>query len=122
MVEAIGQQNGDLWQLYNGDCCELIRDIPDESIGYSLFSPPFVSLFVYSDSERDMGNCTDSDEFFEHFGFLIRELYRVLKPGRLCSVHCMNMPSSKAHDGFIGVKDFRGDIIRAFQHGQANFL
>lgn len=115
MAEAIGQENGELWQLYNGDCCELITELPDESVGYSIFSPPFVSLFVYSDSERDMGNCGDSDEFFQHFGFLIRELYRVLKPGRLCSVHCMNMPSSKAHDGFIGVKDFRGDIIRAFQ-------
>jgi hypothetical protein len=118
MAEVINQQNGEMWQLYNGDCCEMIRELPDESIGYSLFSPPFVSLFVYSDSERDMGNCESSDEFFEHFRFLIRELYRVLKPGRLCSVHCMNMPSSKSHDGFIGIKDFRGDIIRAFQSAE----
>ena len=118
--KVLEQTSGEMWQMYNGDCCDLIQELPDASIGYSVFSPPFVSLFVYSDSERDMGNCQSSEEFFEHFGFLIRELYRVLKPGRLCSVHCMNMPSSKQHDGYIGIKDFRGDIIRAFQ--AANFI
>lgn len=115
MADVINQESGELWSLYNGDCCEVLPGLPDASVGYSLFSPPFSSLFVYSDSERDMGNCVDDDEFFQHFGFLVRELYRVLKPGRLCSVHCMNMMTSKTHDGYIGVRDFRGDIIRSFQ-------
>lgn len=103
------------WHLYNGDCCEVIRDIPDDSIGFSVFSPPFASLYVYSDIINDMGNCESDEEFFQHFGFLIEQLYRVIKPGRLCSVHCMNMPSTITNDGYIGIRDFRGDIIRAFQ-------
>lgn len=115
MVEVIDCVSGKNWTMYHGDCCELITQLPDNSIHYSVFSPPFVSLFVYSDSERDMGNCETNEEFFGHFGFLIKELYRVLKPGRLVSIHCMNMPTSKQNDGYIGIKDFRGDIIRAFQ-------
>lgn len=115
MVEVMKQISGSTWTMYNGDCCELINGLPDESVGFSVFSPPFVSLFVYSDSERDMGNCDDKEDFFSHFGYLIKGLMRVLKPGRLCSVHCMNMPTSKQHDGYIGIDDFRGDIIRAFR-------
>ena len=114
-VAAKNCVSGDAWTLYNGDCCEVIRDIPDESIGFSVFSPPFASLYVYSDIINDMGNCESDEEFFQHFGFLIEQLYRVIKPGRLCSVHCMNMPSTITNDGYIGIRDFRGDIIRAFQ-------
>lgn len=114
-VAAKRDVSGDSWHLYNGDCCEVIRDIPDDSIGFSVFSPPFASLYVYSDIINDMGNCESDEEFFQHFGFLIEQLYRVIKPGRLCSVHCMNMPSTITHDGYIGIRDFRGDIIRAFQ-------
>lgn len=108
----------DKFSLYHGDCCVLIKDVPDESVGFTVFSPPFSSLYVYSDSENDMGNCSDDDEFFEHFGFLVPELLRVTKPGRLCSVHCMNTPTLKQVHGFIGISDFRGKIIRCFEeHG-----
>lgn len=110
--------HGDSWSMYLGDCVELIRRLPDESIDYSVYSPPFSSLYVYSDSERDMGNCKDDAEFFAHYGYLVREQFRVHKPGRLVSVHCMNLPTSKQSQGYIGIRDFRGDIIRCFErHG-----
>ena len=113
-MQANDAKFGENWALYNGDCVELIRDVPDESIGFSVFSPPFSSLYVYSDSENDMGNCETDEEFFVHFGFLIDELFRVMKPGRNVSVHCMNLPSTMQHNGYIGIRDFRGDVIRAF--------
>ncbi len=100
--------------LYHGDACEVVKGIPDESIGYSVFSPPFSSLYTYSNSPRDIGNVRDNGEFFDHMAFLIRDLFRVTKAGRLLSFHCMLLPSSKERDGQIGLKDFRGDLIRAF--------
>lgn len=106
---------GDKWKMILGDSCEVIKQIATESIGYSVFSPPFSSLYTYSNSDRDMGNCRSDDEFFEHFKFLIKELYRVTEPGRLLSFHCMNLPTSKTHHGHIGIRDFRGDLIRAFE-------
>lgn len=102
------------YALYNGDCVEVTHGLPDDSIHYSIFSPPFASLYTYSSSDRDMGNSKDGDEFAIHFEYLIKELYRVIMPGRLVSVHCMNLPAMKSRDGFIGIKDFRGDIIRQF--------
>jgi DNA modification methylase len=102
-------------EIYHGDCVEVARSLDDNSIDYSIFSPPFSSLYVYSNSERDMGNSKNDDEFATHFKFLIKELYRILRKGRLVSIHCMNIPSMKERDGFIGLKDFRGDIIRWFQ-------
>jgi hypothetical protein len=102
------------WEMRLGDCVERIREVPDASIDYSIFSPPFASLYTYSASHRDMGNCTDHGEFLEHFAFLVRELLRVTKSGRLLSFHCMNLPTSKARDGVIGIRDFRGELIRAF--------
>ena len=104
----------DKWALYLGDCVEVVSALPSESVHYTIFSPPFASLYTYSDSPRDMGNVKDGDEFAQHFGFLIPELLRVTKPGRLLSFHCMNMPTSKARDGIIGLRDFRGELIRAF--------
>ncbi|TCL35627.1 DNA modification methylase [Anaerospora hongkongensis] len=101
--------------IYNGDCVEIARSLPDNSVHYSIFSPPFASLYTYSNSDRDMGNCSSDGEFFEHFRYLIRELYRVIMPGRLVSFHCMNLPTSKTHHGYIGIRDFRGDLIRAFE-------
>ena len=98
-----------------GDCCTRIKEIPDSSIGLSVFSPPFSSLYTYSNSDRDMGNSKDDGEFFAHMEYMISELYRVLMPGRIVAFHCMNLPTSKERDGFIGIKDFRGDLIRAFQ-------
>lgn len=101
--------------LYNGDSCEILTEIPDSSIHYSIYSPPFASLYTYSNSERDLGNCKTDEEFFEHFEFIAKELYRVIKPGRLMSFHCMNIPTTKERDGFIGMRDFRGDLIRLFR-------
>lgn len=103
------------YALYQGDCVEVVQSIPDASIHYTLFSPPFASLYTYSDSNRDMGNVRDHNEFYTHFSFLVAELLRVTKPGRLLSFHCMNLPTSKSRDGYIGLSDFRGILIRAFQ-------
>jgi hypothetical protein len=108
-------KSGDNWDLYMGDCVESIRKLDSDSVHYSIFSPPFASLYTYSNSDRDMGNSRTEQEFFDHFGFLATELHRVMMPGRLISFHCMNLPSSKERDGFIGVKDFRGDMLRIFQ-------
>lgn len=111
--EAITE--GDGWQAYMGDCVEGVSRLDENSIHYSIFSPPFASLYTYSNSDRDMGNCKTNDEFHEHFRYLVRELHRVLMPGRLVSFHCMNLPRSKSRDGVIGVWDFRGAMIRAFE-------
>jgi len=115
MVKCIDQDITDHYAIYNGDCCEVITGIPNDSMHLSVFSPPFADLYAYSDSPRDLGNCKSYDEFFIHFGVLIEQLYRVLIPGRICAVHCMDIPSMKERDGVIGIKDFSGDIIRAFQ-------
>ena len=108
----------DRYALYKGDTCELIRNIPDNSIHLSIYSPPFLNLYCYSNSDRDLGNSRNDDEFFAHFDFIVKELYRILMPGRIMAVHCMNIPAMKERDGYIGIKDFRGDLIRCFQkHG-----
>ena len=117
-MNCIDQVTNENYALYHGDCVEVLRGLPDASVGYSIFSPPFASLYTYSNSPRDMGNVRNDGEFFEHFDFLIAELRRVMKPGRNVSFHCMDMPSSKERDGVIGLKDFPGDLLRAFQrHG-----
>ena len=117
-MQCVDQLIGENFAMYQGDCVDLVRGLPDASIGYSIFSPPFASLYTYSNSPRDMGNCRSDAEFFEHFGFLVSELRRVMKPGHNVSFHCMLMPTSKERDGYIGLRDFRGDLIRAFQaHG-----
>lgn len=108
-------ESGKRWDLYLGDCVDVLRDQPADSLHYSVFSPPFASLYTYSNSDRDMGNCKDMGEFLGQFQYVIQELYRTIMPGRLVSVHCMDMPTSKQHHGVIGVQDFRGDIIRGFQ-------
>lgn len=114
-MNCIDQTITEKWAIYNGDCVEVVKGLPDHSIGYSIFSPPFSSLYTYSNSPRDMGNCRNDEDFFEHFGYLIDELRRVMMPGRDVSFHCMLLPTSKVRDGVIGLKDFRGDLIRAFQ-------
>lgn len=117
-MNCLDQAIGETFALYHGDCVEVLRGLPEGSVGYSIFSPPFASLYTYSNSPRDMGNCRNDADFFEHFGFLVAELKRVLMPGRNVSFHCMLLPTSKERDGYIGLKDFRGDLIRAFQaHG-----
>ncbi len=113
-MNCIEQSTGELWALYQGDCVEVMRGLPASSVDYSIFSPPFSSLYTYSNSPRDLGNCRDDAEFFAHFAFVIEELRRLIRPGRLVSFHCMLLPTSKVRDGVIGLKDFRGDLIRAF--------
>jgi hypothetical protein len=113
-MQVINVASGDNWHLYNGDCCEVLHGLPDASIHYSVFSPPFASLYVYSDSERDMGNSESDEQFFEHFGYLVDLLLKKIMHGRLVSVHCMNLPSTISHQGYIGIRDFRGEIIRSF--------
>ncbi len=102
------------FELHLSDCVDMYREIPDNSIDYTIFSPPFASLYTYSNSDRDMGNCKDHGEFYEQFRFLVKELFRVTASGRLLSFHCMNLPTSKQNDGFIGIRDFRGELIRMF--------
>jgi DNA modification methylase len=104
----------DSYSLMLGDSCERTREIKDESVHLSIFSPPFLSLYSYSPQERDLGNSEDADQFFEHFGFIIKDLLRVTMPGRVCCVHCAQVPLTKVHDGKIGLRDFRGDLIREF--------
>jgi len=106
--------NGTGWDMHLGDCVEIMRGMDTDSIHYSMFSPPFASLYTYSASERDMGNSKDMGEFVEHFRFAVDELFRVTMPGRLLSFHCMNLPTSKSFHGYIGIQDFRGDLIRMF--------
>lgn len=106
------------YAIYNGDCIEVMKSLPDNSIDFSIFSPPFADLYCYSDNPADLGNCKNYDQFFWHFSFVVEQLTRLIKPGRNCSVHCMDIPAMKERDGFIGIKDFSGDIIRLFQkHG-----
>ena len=114
-VNVLAQKSGKRFGFYRGDCVEVLKGIPKDSIHYSVYSPPFSSLFTYSNSQRDMGNSRDDEEFWTHYKFLLAELMRVLVPGRMISVHCMNLPASKQNHGFIGLRDFRGDIIRAHQ-------
>lgn len=108
-------QTGEGFKAYLGDSCEVMQSFPDKSLDFSIFSPPFASLYTYSNSDRDLGNCKSGDDFINHFRFIVKELHRTLKDGRLVSFHCMNLPSSKQNDGFIGIKDFRGELIRLFQ-------
>lgn len=115
MVNVLDQYVSDRVSLYNGDSVEVLKGLPDNCIHYSIFSPPFSSLYTYSNSDRDMGNSASDAQFNTHFKFLIRELARVIMPGRLVSVHCMDIPKMKSRDGVIGLKDFPGEIIRDFE-------
>jgi DNA methylase len=114
-VNVAAQAAGNGWHLWHGDCVEVLRGLPDNSIDYTIYSPPFVSLYVFSDNPRDLSNCKNDETFWTHYRFVCAELMRVTKPGRLVSIHCMQLPTSKIRDGFIGLRDFRGDIIRAHQ-------
>lgn len=119
-MQVKNQYVDDRMALYHGDSCEVLTEIPSDSVHFEIYSPPFASLYTYSNSERDLGNSKDKHEFYEHFEFIVKELYRILMPGRLMAVHCMNLPTSKSRDGFIGIDDFRGDLIRLYQ--QAGFI
>lgn len=115
MSNVINAETGKRFALYHGDTVEVARMLPDASVGFSVFSPPFSSLYTFSDSPRDLSNCKSDAEFFAHYDFLIQETARVMKPGRNVAIHCMLLTASLVRDGYIGLKDFRGDIIRAYQ-------
>lgn len=117
-MKVINQEVQDNYALYNGDSFELIKTIPDGGVDFITFSPPFSSLYVYSDDPRDLSNTKNYDEFLEHFNFMMPELYRILKPGRMLSFHVMNLTTTLRQDGFRAIVDLRGDLIREFQkHG-----
>lgn len=105
---------GTNWHMMLGDSCERMAEIPDDSVGLSVYSPPFASLFTYSPSPRDLGNSASRGEFFEHYGFIIRENLRIAMPGRICAVHVQQLTTTMANNGVIGMTDFRGDVIRAY--------
>lgn len=106
--------SGEGWDLHLGDCCQTVKRIADDSVHLTITSPPFENLYVYSDSEADMGNSADSREFFDHFRFLISELLRITVPGRLACIHCKDLPLYRGRDGAMGLRDFPGEIVRAF--------
>lgn len=116
MASVIDQVLTNDFAAYHADTVEVARAMPDESVHFSVFSPPFESLYTYSNSDRDMGNSKDSGEFWRQYLYLIKEQFRVMKPGRIMAIHCMNLPTSKQNDGFIGIRDFRGELIKAYQN------
>jgi DNA modification methylase len=119
-VKVLNEAHGENWSIYHADCVDFASQLPDNCIDLSVYSPPFASLYVYSESVADMGNCQDDDQFFEQYKFLIREKFRITKPGRISCVHCMDLPSSKQMHGYIGRRDFSGEIIRA--HIEAGWI
>lgn len=113
-IYTTDEAEGANWTMWLGDSCERMAQIPDESVGLSVYSPPFASLFTYSPSPRDLGNSASRGEFFEHYGFIIRENLRITMPGRICAVHVQQLTTTMANHGVIGMTDFRGDVIRAY--------
>jgi DNA modification methylase len=118
-IRCLNEWHGESASLYNGDCVDIASQMPSESVDISIYSPPFGSLFVYSESAADMGNSTD-EEFTKHYSFLVAELFRLTKPGRITAVHCSDLPMTKWREGAVGIKDFSGDIIRI--HQQAGWI
>lgn len=119
-MKVIDQYQGNNFVFYNGDSCEIMKELPDNSVHFSIFSPPFIDLYTYSDSERDIGNCKSSEEFDIHMAFIAEQLFRIMRNGRIIAVHCMIMPAMKFKDGYIGAKDFAGELIRIFE--KAGFI
>jgi DNA modification methylase len=113
-VSVVDQKITDEYAIYQGDSCEIIRGIPGDSIHFSIHSPPFIGLYKFSNYDRDLSN-SEGDAFFEHYAYLIQEMLRVTKPGRLASVHVMQLPRNKGRDGYIGMRDFRGETIDLWQ-------
>lgn len=111
----VDEVNNEFYSVKRGDCVELIKNVPDESVGFSIFSPPFAELYTYSNHIEDMGNSSDYNQFLTQFSFLIKELYRVVQSGRNVAVHCMDLPIQKGKHGFIGLRDFSGLILKAFE-------
>lgn len=119
-MKVFDQVQTDDYSIYHADTVEVAKALPSDSVHFSVFSPPFESLYTYSNSDRDMGNSASPSQFWEHYKFLIEQQARVMMPGRLIAIHCMNLPTSKANDGYIGIRDFRGELIREYQ--KAGFI
>lgn len=118
-MKILDQLINNQYAIYNGDCVDVLKGLPDESIHYSIYSPPFEGLYVYSDNPRDLSN-SSKEQFWEHYRFVINDLHRITKSGRLTSVHCTQLPATQMLDGFVGMYDFRGEIIR--EHQRAGFI
>jgi DNA modification methylase len=114
-VKVLKQASGEGWSIYNGDSCEIIKGLPDNSIGLSVFSPPFPGMYAYTNSTRDVGNVKDFSQLITHFGFLSGEILRITMLGRECCVHLTQEPVFKGKDGYVGLRDFRGDTIRMME-------
>lgn len=114
-MNVFDQHHGKTYSIYNVDTVEFTAQMPDASIDFSVYSPPFSSLYIYSESERDMGNVASDAEFFAHYDPLVRELYRVTRPGRLTAVHCSDLPRTKERHGVIGLYDFPSDVRAAHE-------
>ena len=112
-VEVLDSAEGETWSAYNADCVDFAAQLPDNCIDLSVYSPPFANLYIYSDGVADMGNCANDEEFFDQYKFLIKELHRVTRPGRISCVHSKNLVNYKGRDGMAGMRDFRGAIIQA---------
>ena len=119
-MDVINQKVTDKYAIYEGDSCEVMQGLKENSIGFSIHSPPFEGLYKFSNSDRDLSN-SDTEGFWKHYRFIIDQLLRITKPGRVASVHCMQLPTSKTNHGFIGMRDFRGEVIRAFQDAGWHF-
>lgn len=119
-IRCLNESHGENWTAYHGDCVDVVRQLPSNTIDFSVYSPPFASLFVYSESECDMGNSADDEEFADHYAYLIAEKFRVTKPGRLTAVHCTDLPLTKWRNGAVGIRDFSGLIIRL--HEEAGWI
>jgi DNA modification methylase len=111
VARVLDQQITDRWAVYNGDCMEVMADLPDNGIHLSIYSPPFAGLYQYTSSERDLSNNASYDQFFEHYSYVIAEIERITMPGRMTAVHCMDVPTGNS--GGDALRDFPGDIIRA---------
>ena len=114
-VTVLASDSGKTWSAYRADCVDFASQLPDNSVDFSVYSPPFANLFVYSDSVCDMGNCSDDAEFMEQYRFLVSEMFRIHRPGRISCVHCIDLPSFKWKHGNVGLRDFPGEIIRAHE-------
>lgn len=119
-VKCLNEAHGRSFAAYHGDCVDVVRQLPNDSVGLTIYSPPFSNLFLYSDSIADMGNSGSDAEFLQHYGYLLSELFRVTMPGRMSAVHCSDLPLQKWKDGVIGIKDLSGMIITA--HEEAGWI
>lgn len=113
VVNCLNDAHGQDFAAYHGDCVDVLRQLPDNCVDISVYSPPFCGLYIYNDSIADMGNCADDAEFMQHYSYMVRELYRIMKPGRIVAVHCKDLVYYRNQRGTAGLRDFPGDLIRA---------